>query len=204
MPNWKKVIVSGSDAALNSLYAPSITGSLLGTASFALFAANVLNTQYGYIHTQNISSVSWSINHNLQSTVPIVQIYNSSYQQLIPSSITATNQNTVDVVFAVATTGFAIISKGSGLTTAIAVSASYAINAETASYALSSQTYKTSIIGSAMYTITHNLNEEYPFVQVYNAVDKQQTIPSIVRSENVNQIYLEFATAFSGSVLIKK
>lgn len=35
MPNWKKVIVSGSNASLNSLYAPSITGSLLGTASFA-------------------------------------------------------------------------------------------------------------------------------------------------------------------------
>ena len=37
MPNWKKVIVSGSDAALNSLTITSgVTGSLLGTASFAV------------------------------------------------------------------------------------------------------------------------------------------------------------------------
>jgi hypothetical protein len=36
MPSWKKVITSGSDAELNSLYAPSITGSLQGTASYAL------------------------------------------------------------------------------------------------------------------------------------------------------------------------
>ena len=36
MPNWKKVIVSGSDAVLNSLTVSNgITGSLLGTASFA-------------------------------------------------------------------------------------------------------------------------------------------------------------------------
>ena len=36
MPNWKKVIVSGSDAALNSLNVTSgVTGSLLGTASYA-------------------------------------------------------------------------------------------------------------------------------------------------------------------------
>ena len=35
MPSWKKVITSGSNASLNSLYAPSITGSLLGTASYA-------------------------------------------------------------------------------------------------------------------------------------------------------------------------
>lgn len=38
MPSWKKVITSGSNASLNSLYAPSITGSLLGTASYAIYA----------------------------------------------------------------------------------------------------------------------------------------------------------------------
>ena len=36
MPNWKKVIVSGSDASLNSLNVTSgVTGSLLGTASYS-------------------------------------------------------------------------------------------------------------------------------------------------------------------------
>lgn len=35
MSSWKKVIVSGSDAELASLYSPSITGSLHGTASWA-------------------------------------------------------------------------------------------------------------------------------------------------------------------------
>jgi hypothetical protein len=43
MPNWKKVIVSGSDASLNSLIAPSITGSLQGTASVAITSL----TSYG-------------------------------------------------------------------------------------------------------------------------------------------------------------
>lgn len=43
MPSWKKVIVSGSDASLNSLYSPSITGSLQGTASFATTASFALN-----------------------------------------------------------------------------------------------------------------------------------------------------------------
>ena len=46
MPNWKKVIVSGSNASLNSLNvatnvtAQSFTGSLFGTASFALNAGS--------------------------------------------------------------------------------------------------------------------------------------------------------------------
>ena len=39
MPSWKKVIISGSNAELSSLYAPSITGSLQGTASFAKSAS---------------------------------------------------------------------------------------------------------------------------------------------------------------------
>jgi len=41
MPNWKKVIVSGSDAALNSLTVTAgVTGSLQGTASWATNATN--------------------------------------------------------------------------------------------------------------------------------------------------------------------
>ena len=41
MPNWKKIIVSGSDASLNTLTVLNgITGSLFGTASYALTANN--------------------------------------------------------------------------------------------------------------------------------------------------------------------
>jgi hypothetical protein len=46
MPNWKKVVVSGSNAVLNSVTASftgSLTGSLFGTASYALTASFALN-----------------------------------------------------------------------------------------------------------------------------------------------------------------
>jgi hypothetical protein len=49
MPNWKKVITSGSSAVLNSLVAPSITGSLFGTASYAtqaLSSSNALTASF--------------------------------------------------------------------------------------------------------------------------------------------------------------
>lgn len=54
MPNWKKVIVSGSDASLNSInvttdvVAQSFTGSLFGTASFAVNASTA-----SYVTTLN-------------------------------------------------------------------------------------------------------------------------------------------------------
>jgi hypothetical protein len=47
MPNWKKVIVSGSNASLNSLtVANGITGSLFGTASFAVSASQAISSSY--------------------------------------------------------------------------------------------------------------------------------------------------------------
>ena len=44
MPNWRKIILSGSTANLNSLTVTNgITGSLFGTASYALTSSYNLN-----------------------------------------------------------------------------------------------------------------------------------------------------------------
>jgi hypothetical protein len=68
MSDWKKVITSGSDAELNSLYAPSITGSLHGTASWA---QNSLTASYSPNLTisGSITSVNY-IDFNTGSAQP--------------------------------------------------------------------------------------------------------------------------------------
>jgi hypothetical protein len=68
MSDWKKIIVSGSDAELNSLYAPSITGSLHGTASWA---QNSLTASYSPNLTisGSITSVNY-IDFNTGSAQP--------------------------------------------------------------------------------------------------------------------------------------
>jgi hypothetical protein len=54
MPSWKKVIISGSNAALNSLTVTNgITGSLFGTASFATTASFLNNTTNAFIQNGN-------------------------------------------------------------------------------------------------------------------------------------------------------
>jgi hypothetical protein len=72
MPSWKKVIISGSDAALNSLTVTNIiTGSLFGTASYATSASQALTASY----SRNLQ-ISGSINNvdyidfNTGSAVP--------------------------------------------------------------------------------------------------------------------------------------
>jgi hypothetical protein len=52
MPNWKKLITSGSDASLNTLavsntlIAPNIFGDLTGTSSYAITASHYVTSSY--------------------------------------------------------------------------------------------------------------------------------------------------------------
>jgi len=215
MPNWKKVIVSGSAANLYELHVDSsitasivsaseFTGSLFGTASWAVssscalfaitasyvetaqtasyvlqavsasyalsssysidssfatsasYAANVPDTasyalqalsasyattasfasafaDQGYPFTQSPGSNTWNINHNLKTYTPLVDVYDSTYHQLIPASVTSIDANNTRITFSTAQAGYAIISKGSGISSQSAISASFAT---TASYAL--------------------------------------------------------------------
>jgi hypothetical protein len=68
MPNWKKLITSGSNATLNSLSiatsitasiistSSGITGSLFGTASFAVSASHVIGLNLSHISTGSITA----------------------------------------------------------------------------------------------------------------------------------------------------
>jgi len=62
--------------------------------------------------------------------------------------------------------------------------------------------YKETVSSASKHTITHNLNEDYPIVQVYNS-SKEQVIPESITSVNSNVVELEFASNFSGVIVIK-
>jgi len=68
----------------------------------------------GYLHNQGIASLSWNINHNLQSLYVTPTFYNTSNQVIIPSSLTAVDANNTIATFATAQDGFAFLGKGSG------------------------------------------------------------------------------------------
>lgn len=71
MPNWKKVIVSGSDASLNSLNVTSgVTGSLLGSASYALTASYLGGSVASASYASTASLVNGTVNVT-QATIGI-------------------------------------------------------------------------------------------------------------------------------------
>ena len=65
MPSWKKVLISGSDAALNTLIVTNgITGSLFGTASWAISASIATTASYALTSSYSLNpTISGSINN---------------------------------------------------------------------------------------------------------------------------------------------
>ena len=107
----------------------ALSASYAQTASLALAI-----TDQGYNFTQGIAAVTWSINHNLNTRTPLVDVYNNLYNIIIPAEITSVDANNTQITFATATAGYAILSKGSGLVS----NATSASQATSASYSISS------------------------------------------------------------------
>jgi hypothetical protein len=148
MPSWKKVLISGSDAALNSLNittaltASGITypssdgtsGQVLitngsGQLAFSTISSGGTGSSVKLVQTTPAST--WTFTHNLNEKFPAVTIYNENDEVIVPAKIEAQDDNTLIIYFSSLRTGTAAAVVGGST-----VSASYASNALTASYAV--------------------------------------------------------------------
>lgn len=152
MPSWKKVLISGSDAALNSLNVttaltasgiiyPSSDGTLgqvlvtngSGQLSFSTISSG--GTGASVKLSQTVGATTWSFAHNLNEKFPAVTIYNSDDEVIIPQKIDAIDNNNMLIYFSSPTTGTAAAVVGGST-----VSSSYSLYAETATSASYAQT----------------------------------------------------------------
>jgi hypothetical protein len=191
--------VSSSYALTASYVSGSANSSI--SASYALSASYAVTSSYsfafpdqGFTYTQSPGSTTWTIVHNLNTFTPLVDVYDSSYHQLIPAGVFSVDANTTRITFSTAQAGYAIISKGSGISSQTAVSASYAT---TASYASTVGVNFQQIAPSATWTIVHNLNNQYPLVQIYDS-NNLTFIPQSINGSDVNTVIVTFSSAISG------
>ena len=160
----------------------SFTGSMLGTSSFALTASYALNAGLGYNttqFTQNTPTASWIIPHTLRTQSPMVQVYDLSYNQIIPNAIIGVDNGTLKIEFLIPTTGYAMISNGGGLN-------------PTGSTAILSQSS-----AAVTWSFSHNLNQKYPVFQVFDANDNV-IIPSGIKALSPSGSEIYFATPTTG------
>jgi hypothetical protein len=86
------------------------------------------------------ASSTWTFNHNLGSQFVVVQTFDTNYNEIIPQNIQLTNSSSATITFPVNKSGFAIASLGGSsniaTTSSYALTASYVLNAISASYVL--------------------------------------------------------------------
>jgi hypothetical protein len=211
MPNWKKLIVSGSNAHLYNLnVASAVTASYFVGDGSGLTNVNATVSDVATVTDTFTNTTSKVISHNFNSKNVIVGIYDSEDNQIIPETVNLTDNNSITITFSKATTGTAVVAKGGHLVSGSADN-SNKLGGQLPAYYLNYNnftnkpftSYRQSIEGSGPFTITHNLSEDFPVVQVYSS-QREQIIPAKVTSASSNQVILEFSAYISGSVVVNK
>lgn len=203
MPNWKKLIVSGSDASLNNLTVNNaISASYFSGDGSGLTNISAEIAEQATISDSFTSVTTKTVAHNFGTKNVLVSVYNNSDQLILPSSITTTDTNTVSISFDVPTSGRAVVAKGGHLVSGSVVLQN--TNVISGSAQIDSLTrYEESVTGNSIYTINHNLNEDFPIVQIYDT-NKDQVLPGKISASNANSVYLEFDSNFTGTVVVKR
>lgn len=135
---------------------------------------NTLNVHY---HTQASRQIMWEVTHNLNTTTPMVQVYDDSSQQMfIPQDITVIDNNKLRIVMTVPTTGRAVVMSGE---------ATGANQPQAKSYT-HEQTDP-----SDEWLINHNLGYN-PFVRVF--IGNEEVTPESIIHNSITQTVIRFTT----------
>ena len=180
----------------------SVTAESFAGDGSALTNISAQVTEQATITDTFTSVTSKAITHNFGTKNVLVSVYNNSDELIIPASTVTTSTSVVTVTFDTATTGRAVVAKGGHLVSGSAVLSGTGVFSGSAQIDAVTR-YEESITGASTYTITHNLGEDYPIVQVYDT-NKFQMIPGIISASNANSVYLGFDSNFTGRVVIKK
>jgi hypothetical protein len=160
----------------------SFTGSLQGTSSFATTSSHALYAAYAgnspgltVAFTQSVAATTWSFTHNLNTRNPLLQVYDSTYHQIVPLEIIGSDPNQATIYFDAPESGFAIASNGGTLT----------VNGSTARLDQTST--------AVTWSFQHNLATRYPNFIIYDSTDNV-VIPAGIHaiSDMEAEIYFAF------------
>lgn len=186
------------------------TGTVVVAKGGHIVGGNAKIDQVTTVTDTFTNATSKVVTHNFNTRNILVSVYDNQYNQIIPQSVNVANLNTVTVTFNPATTGFVVVGKAGHIVSGSAAD-STKLGGQLPSYYLNytnftnipSTSYRQNIEGSGPFTITHNLSEDFPVVQVYTA-QREQVLPAKILSASSNAVVLEFSTYISGSVVVNK
>jgi hypothetical protein len=177
----------GSAGTLNFV-GSGVTAAVGGGVATITVTGGGGSLDQGFNFIQAIPAVTWSVVHSLDTRTPLVNVYSSSYSQLIPSDIVTIDSSSLEIRFSSPQQGFAIISKGSGLSTT--VSSSNAILYQTASAATT-------------WSFDHYLGVQYPVFTIFDQ-ENAVIIPQKILALNTASAAIYFSVPTRGIAVASK
>lgn len=138
------------------------------------------NELRSYVHIQSASANTWNIVHNLNTTLPSIQIYDASNRLMYPNAVEVVSNTQVNVTFGQAQTGRAIVLAGSDGAGTVAPQTSFEF---------------TQTSPSNTWVISHNLGY-YPIVRVF--VGMQEMLPASITHNSNFITTITFETPLTG------
>jgi hypothetical protein len=134
-----------------------------------------------YMHNQTEAAAVWTIDHNLQTTYPIVQCIGSDNKVILPDEVEIVSNNQVKVYFGVAQTGRASVLIG---------------NTEGNTRPATAYTYDQTTPAST-WVVVHNLGYN-PIIRVF--IGNQEVQPLSIVHDSISQTTVTFSSAQVGYV----
>jgi hypothetical protein len=178
--------VLDNGAILGSVNSINFIGSGVNVSVGATTASVTITGGSGSVHegasfVDNYNSATWSVGHNLNTLTPLAFAYESGSFWTLPGELIVNDADNITLQWSRVVSGSIVVINGGEFPTVIST-----INSATTA------------------SITHNLNTEWPLVQVYESSSRAQIIAASVVSLNQNSIELTFSTPITGKVVIKK
>jgi len=155
----------------------SVSGNITGSFSG-------LKVGQKYLHAQSSAATTWTVSHNFDYQYVNVDVYDGNDQIVIPTSITATDSNTLTLTFGSSVSGNAIISTGG-----------QAIDERGKNVVHNQSSAATN------WRVTHSIGEQYPAVTVYDDTDSV-IIPQQIKASDGSKMEIIFAEPVSGNANI--
>lgn len=152
---------------------------------------NVINS---YVHTEETAAETWTVNHNLNTGTPIVMVYDTTPEYVIPAQILPVDNNNLTIEFSTGNgiAGKAVITTGGeadflGLT-----------SADSDLLGGQQQVYlHTQTSGASQWVVNHSLGY-YPIVRVFRASDNQEILPASVVHTSKFTTEINFSSSQTG------
>lgn len=139
-----------------------------------------------YEHVQSSSSSVWTIDHNLNTTLPSVQVYGADYRVVFPDDIQIVSNNQVKVKFTRPITGRAVVLTGES---AVKAGTDGSVTRPTYSYV------HTQTEPSMTWVIDHYLGYQ-PITRVF--IGNEEIQPSMIYHDNNFTTTITFTQPYVG------